>query len=422
MKLCKCVHHSECPAASVQSDTTLQLCQNDPKFREVFMRKKKGQTTGSRSRNAQGEKPGSVLARNIEWISGIKGTTGCSCKSIQKQMDREGCDWCEKNEDALVARIMVNAEKLVPLLGSNIPILSKAGRAAAELAVRQLLKGAIATAREEATTKGKTRRRPTRAERNVARGNARYPFLERSPTVPTGPLPFRGEPQLNLLFHVWPNGDAWRSHIDKLQPNIHRFKRKILGIAYDSTTKPVDEVKEAFGPGWEYVVVPNGGSTRKNRGLREVATYQKMVPMLDAGHDDVTFCLHGKGSQAGYDRSDPIQWWINAMYDTVYYNIEEVLHHMSEGKSIVGSFRKMSRDLGTRFRWHFSGTFYAFRNVVAASNGWPEFRQRWWGTESWPGDHFPVPASHCIFGDHCGNLYEVSEQPRAELEEWRKRK
>lgn len=225
---------------------------------------------------------------------------------------------------------------------------------------------------------------------------------------PLPALPFTDTPRLTLLFHVWPNGQAWRRHIEKLQPVLHRFDRKILGIAHDGNTCTPEEVQEAFGDGWEHIRV-------QNRHLREVETYQHMLPMLNAGLNEVTFCGHAKGAQDHTAKSEAITWWTDAMYETVMYATDEVLRVMESGPMIVGSFRRHGTFLKTRYRYHFSGTFYAFRNAIALKHGVPALKRKWWGTESWPGDHFPIEWSHCLFGDRVGDMYKPENQPREEL-------
>ena len=91
---------------------------------------------------------------------------------------------------------------------------------------------------------------------------------------------------------------------------------------------------------------------------------------------------------------------------------------MESGASIVGSFRRHGGHFKTQYHWHYAGTFYSFRNCHL-TNGHPSYRQKWWGTESWPGDHFPLASSACIFGDNAGHLYHEHEQPRAALEQWK---
>ena len=317
-------------------------------------------------------------------------------------MDANGCDWCEHSFEYLVDQMMRNASQLISTrLITEAVFRSSVGKALARNVIRRLLRSAIDDARDEAIQNFQAK------QENAI------------PIWPKGPKPFNQKPRLTLMFHVWPQGDRWRKHLEYLSPVLDRFDRKMMGIAVDNTTCTADEVKEVFGDTWEYTVVQNKPHSKGKHGLREVATYMKMMPKLWKEDHDVTFCAHGKGAQKHTEGSSAIEWWTEAMYETVIWNIDDVLRRMEEGKAIVGSFRRHGRHLGVRFRYHFSGTFYAFRNAAAFSSGIPQYRQVWFGTESWPGDYFSLPLSDCIFGDNIGNLYDVTQQPRKELELWR---
>lgn len=412
MKLCNCKHFTDCPAAIVRSEKAMQLCQTDRRVRDRFLRNRIKPEPG----RDHGEMVGTVLARAIGWIKDIKGTSKCGCANLQAQMDKQGAEWCERNMDVIVAKMMVNADQLLEHTKfARAVVSSSVGRAACKVAAKMLVQRAIKVGREEAQKRLKKRA----PREKPARGKTVR--LAGTPKIPRDPIPFTGPPVLHLMFHVWPRGDAWRLHIEKLAPYLHLFETRNLGVAVDHKTASADETLAAFGPGWEATVVENKVARRGNRGLREVATYQHMLPSLPRGENDVTFCLHGKGVQKHNVGSDAVAWWTNAMYETVLFNHEEVIERMRGGAAIVGSFRRRGPMLRTRHKWHYSGTFYAFRNVIAFNNGVPEYRQRWWGTESWPGDHFPMSSSACIFGDNVGDLYNVDQQPRAELEKWRAR-
>ena len=75
--------------------------------------------------------------------------------------------------------------------------------------------------------------------------------------------------------------------------------------------------------------------------------------------------------------------------------------------------------LGAKNQWHYSGSFYAIRNHIVFANGVPKMKERWFGFESWPGDHVKYNSSACIFGDNTGRLYDRSNQPRDELIKWK---
>lgn len=237
----------------------------------------------------------------------------------------------------------------------------------------------------------------------------------RQPVVPLIPRPFTDTPRLTLICHCWPHGDGWRKHVEYLNPVADVFHRKIMGVATGPNTAKLEGVKQSFGDDWEYFEVPN------NRHLREVATYKTMLNMVaSTDENDVTFCVHTKGTQSHTSGSDQVAWWTEAMYSTVVYNWKNVLAKMEQGYPIVGSFKRYGPNLGTRFKWHYSGTFYAFRNAATFDNGIPAFDSRWYGTESWAGHHFTQEEAACMFGDDCGHLYDRDEMLHLQLSEWRK--
>ena len=385
-----------------------KLC-NDGKFSPEYKAKKA--IKRERVARLRSSKPGSELAKSLAWVETIKPKNAtCQCNNLAREMDNDGVATCQqRRDDYYLPKMLENKSAITDAMKAEGGLLGVAGFVGGlipDAVALPWLRGKFDAACEAA--KPKPRPRPARAVSDL---------VANSPTFPAEPVAFIGRPRLTLLFHVWPHGDGWRRHIGKLQPILHKFDRLILGIATDRTTATVDEVRAAFGDRWEVVTAENDPS--KKTGLREVATYRQMLPMLSGDVNDVTFCAHAKGVQSHTVSSEPVTWWTDAMYETILYNIDGVIDEMRHGASIVGSFRRHGKQLGTKHRWHYSGTFYAFRNVVAFSNGNPSFRSHWWGTESWPGDHFPLEQSACIFGDNIDHLYHKHKQPRAELEQWK---
>lgn len=338
---------------------------------------------------------GSVMARKIKWLTGITAENAtCNCAVLRDQMDMMGTDWCANNADMIVAKVIANAKSrestsIIETV-AGMAISTSIGRGVAENAVRKLLHSAI----QEVDSRADGSRIPRSGP-------------------PPQPRPFTSDPSLTLLFHVYPtSADVLEKHRQWLEPVLPRFQRRILGVAVGEDTMTAEQAANAIGGEWEVVPVSN------NPRLREVKTYKRMMQMLDYSDPNaVTFCAHGKGAQKHTSHSEPVNWWTEAMYRTVLHNIDEVLQQMEQGYYITGSFRRLGRHLGVRHRYHYSGTFYAFRNVLV--NGLQDrIRSVWWGTESWPGDCISFSHSACLFGDDCGNLYYEDSQPRNELREW----
>ncbi len=381
------------------------------------------QTTAGRQRPVEmaRERVGTALKARIEKLAAIRSGTGCGCNNLAIQMDRWGCSGCETHREEIVRHLVGNADMLAEAIAAaNVPgcglIAKLAGTSAAvpvlRIGANWLLTRAIEDAREQAseakevTAKQMRRRRPASRQR---RRPARTPPV----VAPPEPLPFTGEPRLTLISHLWPR-PGWERHLDYLRPIEAQFDRMIVGVAVDDTTDTVERVSDTLGPRWEV------RAFRNNAKLREVVTYPHLMQEAATVEiNDVTFCHHFKGSQDHTRDSEPIRWWTETMYETVMANPEGVIAAMVDGMALAGSFRRFGRMLDTLYQWHYSGTFYAVRNAKAFGGGVPPFTQRWWGTESWPGDHFAANHAACLFGDNCGDQYKLTEQPRQELIEWR---
>lgn len=377
-------------------------------------------TTVKRSRTPQ--KPaggvGTELTKMISWFADIRpDKSSCSCNRLANEMDRKGPEWCRRKRDKyIVPKILANRELLSEELKNQKGWKGLLAQAAGILPEPMLRKGAqvLVDRAIEAVPK------PQRHTRK--RSKYRRARKVKDPGKKREAFPFPGEPRLTLLCHCWPRS-GWRRHVDMVAPVKDRFHRRILGIATDENTASADEVKEAFGDGWEFVEVENKVPRRRKNGkpkegLREVATYNKMLRMVESKDPNhVTVCIHCKGAKTNTSIDPNITWWTDAMYETVLYNLDEVLERMANGASLVGSFQLQNNQFKSRYGHFYAGTFYAFRNARAFENEFPKYRQAFWGTESWPGDHFCLAECENIFGADQYDLYHI--QPREELERWK---
>ena len=360
---------------------------------------------------------GDFLGELISWIVHVRpaNSAGCGCSTMQRELNQLKPEEVEERIESFVVRLAAKRK----LLGQSLR---------ADRSLARKIKGVIVPILPESTLCRRARQLITEAIQ-MTRDHIesfKSPQISQPPPPkgpPPPPFPFPGKPHLTLLFHCWPGHD-WQRHVGKLAPVIDRFDRKILGIAYDRGGVTPAKVKRAFGSGWEYVVEKNVPNRGPQSGLREVVTYNKMLPMVESTDPNrVTVCLHGKGAQRHTSQPGSTwHWWTDAMYETIVYNLDDVLQRMAEGASVVGSFRRFGSHFRSKFGYHFSGTFYAFRNARVFGGDFPRYRQTWWGTESWPGDHVPVEASHCVIGDGCGDLSKIEEQPRREFEQWMRSK
>jgi hypothetical protein len=346
------------------------------------------------------ERGAKIQCGNCRWeVRRLNMMTKAEAKDQREELAAKITESARTKSPKLYQRIAASVDHLV---SSNTPIPSL---------VHKMVLGWV----DESIEKGEIVEQPKKQKR---KRNQRIGKVHNSPTIPDEPLPFTDTPKVTLMFHVYPRGEAWKQHVEKLAPILPKCDRLMLGVATDHSTYSLGETVGLFGDQWEVFHAENRPSGHGKSGLREVATYSQMLPELPRGQNDITLCLHGKGSQP-HTKNDAIGWWIDAMYETVAYNLDGVIEEMANGAAIVGSFRRHGRFLGTKHNWHYTGTYYAFRNAIAFSNGVPTYRQIWWGTESWSGDHFPISSSACLFGDRANDLYKIDQQPRRELEQWR---
>lgn len=349
---------------------------------------------------------GTALKSRIEKLVTIKtGGKTCGCENLATQMDAWGIAGCEQRRAEIVGHLVGNRDILVESLGGWSGFLAgimpdSVLRAGAEWLLTQAIEDVRATLKPIPHVR--------------AHSHGTIPPVVRNPLAAITPRPFTEKPRLTLICHCWPNGESWRRHVEYLHPVSSVFDRKIMGVATGPRAAMLAEVQAAFGDSWEYFEVSN------DKNLREVLTYRTMFEMVQStGENDVTFCIHTKGTQAQTAESQQIKWWIEAMYATVVHNWQNVLEKLEQGYPIAGSFLRLGNHLQVRYGWHFSGTFYAFRNSEAFKNGMPGIHSRWYGTESWPGHHFARHEAACMFAEGCQDLYKQNEKLEHELINWK---
>ena len=355
-------------------------------------------------------KPGDYVQMYIGDIIQLKpqGRATCKCKTLRDEMNDMGLDWCRKNEELLLDKLeenwqLIRKEVILSYKSLTAKIVGENGR---RFAMMKLLNKAWDDC--EAEFNKALLQNARRKEKSQQRKRTRRP--SNSPFIPTFPVEYTGDIRTTLMFHLYPRGKYWERHIEHLARAKPLFDRFMMGVSTDETTATLEEVQSIFGEDWEYYHVQDGL-------MREVDTYEIMLPELDRTENDITFCAHGKGVQQHTAQSEPVNWWTDAMYETVIMNHDEIKEALYRHQ-IAGSFRRPGSFLGTKFRWHFSGSFYAFRNAVIFNNGVPGYRQNWWGTESWPGDHLRLKDSYCVFGHGVGDMYKERNQPRKEYDQW----
>lgn len=223
----------------------------------------------------------------------------------------------------------------------------------------------------------------------------------------------------NLLYHIWPvsSNDTWRWNVRQLLRRLDIFDGvRSIGIAIDDKTVSVDEVKAEFADARidHWIVRPNSSV------MREGTTFLKMMDTIPRDDDSVTCYAHAKGVR--HDSGSLTLNWAEMMYRTTFDHwpqVESVLQRYP----IAGTFKRLGMfQLPGNHCWHYSGTFFWFRNRdVFARPEWSTIHNRFFAcVEAWPANVFEADEAGVIFGDSAGDLYQPEELARqaALLAEW----
>ncbi len=233
-------------------------------------------------------------------------------------------------------------------------------------------------------------------------------------------------PVRNLVMHLLPvaGNSNWKMNLNELKERSELFNgKRVLAISIDSResvagknlkTVTADEViaySKCIGFEWTTIeAFPNNSS------LREGATFPFLLEQVrSVESNEVTFCCHGKGT-THQDGSITVPW-AKRQY-RVCLDQWEYVQSALEQYSMAGCFRRFG-DFNTpgNNRWHYSGTFYWFRNDDVFSSGkWRNIDRQFFGTESWPGLMFKPEQVECLFADNAGDLYLKSEWNRIDKE------
>lgn len=307
---------------------------------------------------------------------GIKNDAGCRCGDHARVMDERGVTWCEENVETIVGWLRAEAKRRKWWMYSDI-------------VARQLVWRAIVRARK-----------PTSQE----------PFsLDRGTR--------------HFLYHMgaFKHTDTWKRNVQHVLKRLNLFNgRRVVAIITGADFVDPKEVEDEFRGEVDTFTIPN------NQKLREVATFVPLLSEVEQFKDDVTFYAHSKGVTRPVNEGVTVHPWTDIMYET---NLDyfPLVHERLKTRPIAGSFKKVGHGFrGSRSTWHYSGTFYWFRNADVFDRKWRKIDMLWWGTESWPGIMFRQDEADCIF--HQGkvptlDLYSMDYLKGTvlpELEQWRR--
>lgn len=213
----------------------------------------------------------------------------------------------------------------------------------------------------------------------------------------------------NLIYHIWPNNenDCWQWNVQHLLRYIDQFDGvRSIGVAVGHTTVTVDEVKQLFAG----TRIDNWIETPNIPLLRECTTYIPLLKTLPRTQNDITFYGHAKGVRHKHNGFIP-SVWAHVMYRICLAypdRIEDALKHYP----MTGAFKRHSEfRLPHHNIWHYSGTFFWFRNhdvFVNHADCWDKLHPRFFAAvEAWPARLYKAEETHCLFNEHHGDsLYD----------------
>ena len=190
----------------------------------------------------------------------------------------------------------------------------------------------------------------------------------------------------HLLFHLYPKrGERWRWHARELGRRLGLFNgRRILAIVTDEHSEDFATARSAF-PGWDTYL-----DLRNDPALREVASFEPLFAQVAGltGPGDVTLWAHSKGViRTG---NPAVARWVEAQYATLLDHWPAVAE-LLRAHPLAGSFR---RDIQgwqaseSRSDWHYSGSWFWFRNADLFARDWRRIDRFWSGIEAYPSLHF----------------------------------
>jgi hypothetical protein len=213
--------------------------------------------------------------------------------------------------------------------------------------------------------------------------------------------PFPPPTVRHLLYHVYPRwGSIWRTRLLRLRERLPLFNgRKLIAVAHDHTTEGCGMVEDALaGTGCEIFAVPN------NPERREVETFPHLFGPLSGLNGPEHATLYGQAKGTTRPDGSTARRWAEALEETCL-DYWPVVGRLLEHSPVVGPFKKVGRgwpENQSLSEWHFSGSWFWFRNDALFGKDWRRIDPFWSGIESYPSLHFGALEAGCIC--HAGQV------------------
>jgi hypothetical protein len=209
----------------------------------------------------------------------------------------------------------------------------------------------------------------------------------------------------NLIYHLTPVGN-WYQNIRYLRPHLKQFDGiRIVAVAQGPGLLPLEAFEKEIGFFDIVLKVENDPE------LRETITLPLLLQQLriKAEKGSITFYGHTKG--VSYARHTAVDLWTQNSYRK---NLEDPAKVESTLKKfpIAGCYKRYGRFSNLKHGdWHYSGTFFWFRNDDLFLRSWKKaiFPHRY-GAEAFLGCLYTKHEAACLFADRCGNPYSLEYQ------------
>lgn len=225
------------------------------------------------------------------------------------------------------------------------------------------------------------------------------------------------DPVRNLIYHVYPmkrSRGCWEWNLDQLIQRIDLFNgKRIVAIAHDKNAEKSIEVQRILQDYVDDFLILKNSS-----GRAEGASFVPLMERVESlDKNEVTFRAHAKGVSRDPVTFPTIRGWTEAMYATCLDDWATVESQLKDN-AVTGSFRRLQR-LG-RSHWHYSGSFYWFRNHDVFNREWRVTKNKRYDVEAWPGIMFSLDNAGCLFYDNVKHLYTERYWQKTVLPEYRR--
>lgn len=213
----------------------------------------------------------------------------------------------------------------------------------------------------------------------------------------------------NLIYHITPMGH-YEWNLEQLFKRISLFDGQILfAVAQGEKCDDISIVEKKLHAGIgrrPYKIAPFGNDVE----LRETATFLPLLIALKASAEpgSITFYAHTKGVTHGPD-DEAVMRWTRMMY---HHNLDRIEHVESvlDKLPVAGCFKRYTKfkNFPRLSAWHYSGTFFWFRNDDLFKREWARVPMMKYGVEGYLSTIFKAKEAGVVFLDHASNMYRLN--------------